>query len=272
MLVRASLNPMKGRAALVILVLICVGLGVGLLVRHKQAVRETSIAQENISKLSNDVVQTQSKVDELVNVNKTLENNLSGRTHELESVSNNFVNISAALAKTQAEAKAAAEAAAAEMAKRDAKISELQGQNDEMTKRMLELNTSLGNLEKQIAATEKKLATSEGDREFLLRELKRLQTEKAELEKQFNDLAVLREQVSKLKDELSLARRIEWIRRGIYGAAAQKGAEGLMKPVQPQTAPGTNVNLNVELQQSGGVKVQSGTNAPTAPVAPAPPK
>lgn len=263
---------MKGRVALIILVLICVGLGIGLLVRHKQAVRETSAAQEKIMNLSNVVVQTQGKVDELSGVNKALENNLAGRTHELESVSNNYVNVTATLAKTQAEAKAAAEAAAAEMAKRDAKISELQGQNDEMTKRMLELNTSLGNLEKQIAATEKKLATSEGDREFLLRELKRLQTEKAELEKQFNDLAVLREQVSKLKDELSLARRIEWIRRGIYGAAAQKGAEGLMKPIQPQAAPGTNVNLNVELQQSGGVKVQSGsTNKPAAPVAPAPP-
>ncbi len=262
---------MKGRLALVILILICIGLGIGLLVRHKQATREHVEATEKIISYSNIVVQTQSKVDELNSVNKALENNLTGRTHELENVSNNFVNVSATLAKTQAEAKAAAEAAAAEMAKRDAKISELQGQNDEMTKRMLELNTSLGNLEKQIAATEKKLATSEGDREFLLRELKRLQSEKAELEKQFNDLAVLREQVSKLKDELSLARRIEWIRRGIYGAAAQKGAEGLIKPTQPP-APGTNVNLNVELQQSGGVKVQSSTNKVAAPVAPAPPK
>ena len=44
------------------------------------------------------------------------------------------------------------------MAKRDAHINELQGQNDEMTKRMLELNASLGTLEKQIADTEKKLA------------------------------------------------------------------------------------------------------------------
>jgi chromosome segregation ATPase len=258
---------MKGKVPLIILILVAVGLGIGLLVRHRQAVHENQEAQAKIMNLSNNVVQTQIKVDELNTVNRTLETNLFGRTHELETVSSNFASVTATLAKTQAEAKAAAEAAAAEMAKRDAKIGELQGQNDEMTKRMLELNTSLGTLEKQIAATEKKLATSEGDREFLMRELKRLQTEKAELEKQFNDLAVLREQVNKLKDELSLARRIEWIRRGIYGTAAQKGAEGLTKLTTPASTSGTNVNLNVELKQSGGVKVQSSTNAP-APNAP----
>lgn len=264
----ASLKTMKGRAALIILVLISIGLGIGLLVRHNQAARENQKAHEKIIKLSNDVVQIHGKVDDLNNVNRVLENNLDGRTRELETVSNNLISVSATLAKTEAEAKAAAEAAAAEMAKRDTQIAELQGQNDEMTKRMLDLNTSLGNLEKQIASTEKKLAASEGDRDFLLRELKRLQTEKAELEKQFNDLAVLREQVSKLKDELSIARRIDWIRRGIYGTTAQKGAEGLIKPIQPPAPPSTNVNLNVELQQSGGVKIQSGTNTPPTPTPP----
>jgi len=258
---------MKGRTALTILILVCVGLGIGLLVRHKQAVSENQHAQDQINTLSNNVKETQHKVEELTTVNAALETNLFGRTRELESVSNNFVTVSAALAKTEAEAKAAAEAALAEMAKRDAKIAELQGQNDEMTTKMTELNTSLGTLEKQIAATEKKLATSEGDRTFLLRELKRLQVEKAELEKQFNDLAVLREQVNKLKDELSIARRLEWIRRGIYGAATQKGAEGLIRPAQP-AATGTNADLNVELKQSGGVKIQSGTNAPAALNAP----
>ncbi|MEO6182834.1 MAG: hypothetical protein ABIP71_07010 [Verrucomicrobiota bacterium] len=255
---------MRGKIGLVILVLICVVLGIGLIVRHNQANHEIQEARDKSTRLSNDVVQIQGKVNELKEVNMTLETNLFGRNHELETVSNNLVSVTASLAKTQAEAKAAAETAAAEVAKRDARIGELQGQNDDMTKRMLELNTSLGNLEKQIVDTEKKLATSEGDRTFLLRELKRLQIEKAELEKQFNDLAVLREQVNKLKDELSIARRLEWIRRGIYGAASQKGAEALMKPVQ-QAPAGTNANLNVQLNQSGGVKVQSGTNAPVAP-------
>ena len=257
---------MKGRVVVIVLVIICIGLGIGLLVRHTQATRDTTTAQAAIMQLSNVVVQTKGQVEELKNVNMTLETNLVGRTLDLESISNHFINVSAALAKTQAEAKAAAEAAAAEMAKRDAKINELQGQNDDMTKRMLELNVSLGNLEKQISDTEKKLATSEGDREFLLRELKRLQVEKAQLEKQFNDLAVLREQVSRLKEELSISRRLEWIRRGILGTP-QKGAEALIKPAQP-AAPGTNVDLKVDLKQGGEVKIQSATNSPPATNAP----
>ena len=181
---------MKGTVVLIILVVVCIGLGIGLLVRSKRAAKETQEAQSTIMQLSNVWVETKGQVDQLKTENLNLETNLVGRTHELEAVSNNFINVSAALAKTQAEAKAAAEAAAAEMAKRDTRINELQGQNDEMTKRMLDLNVSLGNLEKQISDTEKKLALSEGDREFLLRELKRLQAEKAQLEKQFNDLAV----------------------------------------------------------------------------------
>ncbi len=47
--------------------------------------------------------------------------------------------------------------------------------------------------------------------------------EKAELERQFNDLAVLRAQVSKLKEELSVARRLEWIRQGLFASTEQRG-------------------------------------------------
>lgn len=258
---------MKGKVVVIILVITCIALGVGLFVRGKKAAEETQAAQSEIMQLSNVWVETKGQVDQLKTENISLETNLVGRTHELEAVSNNFINVAAALAKAQAEAKAAAEAAAAEMAKRDAKISELQGQNDEMTKRMLELNASLGNLELQIADTEKKLAASEGDREFLLRELKRLQAEKAQLEKQFNDLAVLREQVSRLKDELSISRRLEWIRRGILGSPA-KGAEALIAPSLPVPTVRTNVDLNVELKQGGEVKIQAPTNSPPATNAP----
>src|SRR5690242_5208496 len=101
---------MKGRVALIILILICAGLGIGLLVRHNQALHESQVALAEITTLSNTVKQTQEQVNELKSVNMTLETNLFGRTHELETVSNNLVNVSATLAKTEAEAKAAAEA------------------------------------------------------------------------------------------------------------------------------------------------------------------
>ena len=114
----------------------------------------------------------------------------------------------------------------------------------------------------QITETQRKLDASEGDKAFLEGELKRLIVEKAELEKQFNDLDTLRRQVSKLKEELSIARRLEWIRKGLFSGDEQKGATKLMN-VKPHN-DNTNVyDLNVEVNSDGSVKVIPGlTNAP----------
>jgi chromosome segregation ATPase len=252
---------MKGKSGIVVLVLICLALGIGLLLRHNAAVEQKKADEARKEMLSNQVAQTEVQLNEQKRVNVTLENTLSARVSELLNVSNKLVVTSADLVKTTADAQAAAKTAQEEMAKRDAKISQLEGQNDELTKKMSDLNVALADLEKQISETERKLAASEGDREFLLKELSRLQTEKRELERQFNDLALLRDQIRKLKDELSIARRLEWIRRGLYGAE-QKGAEKL----QPgfATPPNqTNFDLNVEIRQDGSApRVVSPTNAP----------
>jgi len=193
------------------------------------------------------------------------ETNLVNIRQDLAFKSNDLVKTAAELAKTQKEALAAAEAAKAEMAKRDARITELEGQKNALDQQASDLKSAIGNLEKSIGDTEKKLAASEGDREFLLKELKRLQVEKAELERQFNDLALLRTQVAKLKDELSIARRLEWIRMGIYGMQAQKGAERLMANTPPPNTA-SNFNLQVELKQDGGATIK--TNAPANTTAP----
>ena len=81
-----------------------------------------------------------------------------------------------------------------------------------------------------------------------------MQTEKTELERQFNDMVVLREQVKKLRDELSVARRLEWIRRGLYGATTLKGGERLQKGLIT-AGPRTNYNLDVELNRDGSIRV-----------------
>ena len=264
---------MKGKTGIVVLVVVSVALGVGLLVRHAKAVDEQRKAEARIKTLSDDVVHTQDQLNEQKNVNDTLEKNIETITTEALGLSNKLESVSTTLARTEQEAKTAAEQARDQIAKRDAKIADLEGRNDDLTKKMADLNTSITGLESQIADTEKKLAASEGDREFLLKELKRLQTEKAELERKFNDLAVLRDQVRKLRDELSIARRLEWIRRGLYGS--EKGAERLQKGLA-SAGPQTNYDLNVEIKQSGGTKIiPPGTNPPpaNAPTAgPSPPK
>jgi len=254
---------MKGKTGIVVLVLVCIALGVGLLIRHAKAVQAQQDAEAKIMTLSNQWVKSEGDLNDQRKVNATLEKTLETKAGEAESLSNKLDNLTATLVKTEEEAKTAAQQAKDEIARRDAKIADLEGKNDDMTKQMTDLNTSISNLESQIAETQKRLATSEGDREFLLKELKRLQTEKAELERKFNDLAVLRDQVRKLRDELSIARRLEWIRRGLYGS--ERGAEKLQKGLGA-AGPQTNYDLNVEIKQSGGAKIASpATNTPVSP-------
>lgn len=248
------------KAAVVILIILALGLGGALYLRHDKAVKQQATDANTISTLSNEVNETKTKLDDQQRISLMLETNKNLLAAELSKASNSLSRTLADLAKTQNDAKAAAEAAKAEMAKRDAEIAKLSGTIDDQTKQLTDLNSSINALSKQIEETERQLAASEGDREFLLKELKRLQTEKAELERQFNDLALLRSQISKLKEELSVARRLEWIRTGLYGSQTKKGAELLMS--SPEAQPKPNYNLNVELKQDGSAVVVPPTNAP----------
>lgn len=256
---------MKFKIAIAVLVLAVLGLGVALLQTRKKAEDQKQADSDSITALSTDLKETNKRLTEQQSINTVLRTNITLLTAEAEGLTNKLVATSNVLAKTEAEAKAAAEAAAAEIARREAKIKQLESTNDGLSKSMGELTNAIASLEGRIAETTRKLAQSEGDREFLIKELKRLQAEKAELERQFNDLAVLRDQVRKLKEELSVARRLEWIRKGLYGASEMKGASLLQKGF---TQPSTNKpkpGLDVELHSDGPAKVNTPTNAAPAP-------
>jgi hypothetical protein len=122
-------------------------------------------------------------------------------------------------------------------------------------------------LEKRITATERRLATTRSEKEFLGRELTRLRSEKAELERQFNDLAVLRAQVSKVKEELAISRRLEFIRLNLVGATAKGGAQGLMTQPNRPLANATNYDLNVEIRKDG-LRLVPPTNVPPSAIPP----
>ena len=255
------------KAAFILLIICTVGLGVGLLVVHnkrvklEQAKNETT---ENLNSTRKQLDEARQKIEEQEQVSMKLETNLVLRGQELSSVSNNYMKISAELAKTQKDMQEAMERARAAIEQKDAQIAQLTSQTNALSRKMDDLTSSIGSLSKQISDTEKKLLASEGDREFLLKELKRMQSEKAELERQFNDLSALRGQVARLKEELSVSRRLEWIRMGIYGNQEKKGAERLLAGETPANT--NNYNLNVELKQDGGaVIVPRQTNANTTP-------
>jgi hypothetical protein len=260
---------MKNRIGVIILVLVSLVLGITLVVSKKQAAKQQQQDAETNVALSNDLSITTGKLEEQRAVNATLVSDREKKQAENERLSNNLASVSAnltqtkaTLAKTESDLKASQE----ETAKRDAKIADLEAQNQALDKRALDLSTAITNLTVQIEETRRKLATSEGEKGFLEGELKRLVAEKAELERQFNDLKVLRAQVAKLKEELTIARRLDWIRRGLFATTDEKGAARLMQSSSAQPkGPPPNYNLNVEVHSDGSVKViPPMTNSPAA--------
>lgn len=253
---------MKNRLGLIVLGLLCLGLAIAVITMHNNGVEQKRNDTDAILGFSNKWVETSTKLEDQKQVNAVMEKDLSVRKQALLELTNNFTQVSAnlsetaaSLAKTENELKASQE----EVTKRDAKIAELETQNQALDKQAVDLSTSITNLTLQIADTQKKLAASEGDKVFLEKELKRLVAEKAELERQFNDLTVLRAQVTKLKQELNIARRLEWIRQGLFASSDQKGAQKLMQGVGalPIRAKATRpaYDLNVEVGADGSVKV-----------------
>jgi len=256
-------SVMKNLIGVIILAVLCIGLGVVLFTSKKQATEEKQAATATIVNLSNEVVKTSSYLTEQLQVNTMLTNDLTAARAEFVQLTNKFTDVVETLSKTEASLKATQNA----VAERDQKIAALETQNRELDEKAIDLSVALTNLTIQIGETQRKLDASEGDKAFLEGELKRLMAEKAELERQFNDLAILRAQVSKLKEELSVARRLEWIRRGLFASDEQKGAQKLMNLRTPPPGPTNQYDLNVEINSDGTVKVIPPlTNAPvTAP-------
>lgn len=271
-------REMRMTIGLILLVALCLGLGVALLSTRKQATEEKQKDTEKITMLSNQWEQTEGKLQDQKQATLSLEKEVESRkqqytdltgkltdlTGKLTDLTNRYTGIAGTLVQTESSLKATKE----EVAKRDAKIAELENQNKELDQRALDLSGALTNLTAQIADTQGRLARSEGDKAFLEKELKRLMAEKAELERQFNDLVLVRAQVAKLREELNVSRRLDWIRKGLFAADEQKGAQKLMtKNLAPPPAetPG-HYDLNVEVSADGSVKVlPPPTNAPAPP-------
>jgi len=254
---------MNSKTLTVLLAVGLAGLAAGWVYTSKQAAEERTMAFSRISSLSNELVQTTVQLTDQKSVNGRLNTDLSQRESELAAISNKWTTVTGELVKTEAEAKAASEAARAEIEKRNSRITELEGEKDELTHKMDGLTTQIGGLSNQIKETERRLSASEGDRNLLQKELKRLLAEKAELERKFNDLVLLREQVKKLKEELSIRTRLDFIRRGLYGyekKGAQLLSEGIRSP-GPKTTNGT-AEIRAEVGTDGSVKVGTSTNAP----------
>lgn len=255
---------MKAKILIAILALVAIGLVVALLATRKTVGEQ----REAISYHSNQWQKTSIELTEQKSVNENLAKDLDKRNAEYLSLTNIYSEALTTLAKTETELKQTEDSlklTKEELAARDAKIAALETENKELDSKSAELSSAITALTTQIEDTQKKLASAEGDKDLLQKELTRLMAEKAELERKLTDLKYLKQQVSQLKAELSIAKRLEWIRKGLFSPGDQKGATQLIQPTPPPTA-GTNAyDLNVEIKSDGSVKVIPPlTNAPAA--------
>ncbi len=256
---------MKPKILIPILALVVLGLAIFLFVSRRTVGEQT----QQIVTLSNEWQRASIRVSDLTQVNGTLEKDLAKRTTEFLSLTNSYSQALTILSKTEGDLKQTEDSlklTKEELAARDAKINQLEAQNQELDAKSVQLTGALALLTSQIDATQKKLSAAEGDKEFLQKELNTLLTQKAELERQLNDLEFLKAQVAHLKSELSISRRLEWIRKGLFSPGDQKGAQQLLQSgpsARPTPPPKDKYNLNVEINADGSVKlIPPLTNAP----------
>ncbi len=264
---------MKQAAGYIVLIVLVVASGVTLYMRNQSAKVRQKQDSAAILSFSNNLKEASVKLDDARGVISNLEKDVAERSNSLQVLTNDLMRTVGDLAQMKAEVEAARkknEQIEAEMAKRDARIADLEAQNLNLDHRAAALTNALTELNTQITETRRKLTSAEGDKAFLEGELKRLMNDKADLEKKFHDLAALREQVRKLKDELAVNRRLDWIRKGFFTSPDRKGSEMLMvkpTPTKSRTTT-TNYDLNVEVGSDGSVRVvpplpKPATNAPT---------
>jgi len=244
------------KSLVIILAIACVGLA-GTLAFHRTKIQTQLITtQAELNIATNSLTETRTKLNEQEKLAGFLQQNLDQRSSDLTAASNSLTQVSTRLVAVQTDL----QTVQADAESKGARISALEAEKNEMNKKLGELAGQINTLDDQIADTKRKLAASEGDRAYLTKELARLQTDKAELVRQFNDLAVLRAQVALLKEEESVNRRLAWTAQGVYAAAGRKGAEVLVTKSATPAKP--DPSLDVELEKEGAARV----------VPPAPPK
>jgi chromosome segregation ATPase len=254
---------MKTKIGIVILTVICVGLLIALIATKKAADDQRKSDADHILQFSNDLVTASTSINDLNQVNLMLTNDLATSRQTLAEVSNNLAEASSALADT----KASLQGAEDQITNLNSRITDLEAQNKTLDDRTTALASTIQTLDSQIAATQSQLATSETNNAFLTAELQKQMAQRAELEHKFNDLDTVRVQVKKLRDELFVTRRLQWMNAGTSPGTQPKGAQLLMQRTtntSTNTARSSQYDLNVEVGSDGSIHVvPPATNSPS---------
>src|ERR1035437_240758 len=201
---------MKTKLGIIILAVACGGLVIALFATKNAAAERLKKDADAILDFSNQLVAATANLDELRQVNLMLTNDLAGSRQEALTFSNQFTETSGTLAST----KASLQSAQDQIASLNSRMASLETRNQVLDQRAAALTNAIASLNAQIADTQQKLAGSETNNAFLEKELQRQTAAKAELESKFKNLSTVRAQVKKLKDDLFVPRRLQWMREG----------------------------------------------------------
>ncbi len=249
---------MKAKIIIVVLAVICIGLGIALIATKNQSDDLHAKDVSSIGDFSNQVVNADQHIDSLNQVNLSLTNDLALSHQQAADLSNSLASAAETLASTKSALASVQDQVVTltnQVSTLNVQISDLQSQNQVLDQRATDLTNTIARLNVQIEDTENRLAIAETNNVFIQGELKKELAEKAELERKFNDLNEVRAQVRKLKDELFVARRLQLDR---YTNGTKKGGALLIQRTplyNANTNSPENYNLNVEVGSDGSVKV-----------------
>ena len=246
---------MKTKIGIIVLVVVCAGLVIALVAVKKSADDQRNTDALTIGEFSNEWAQVSYTNDELRQVNLTLNNDLETSREAALALSNNLADASNALSLSETSLQGATN----QIADLNDRIKDLTTQNQVLDQNVNSLSNQITDLNSQITDTQRQLNDSKTNNAFLTAELQQQMADKADLERKFNDLTEVRNQVKKLRDELFVERRLQWMREGINPVNQPKGAELLVQQRPPPTnmAPAhvPTYNLNVEVGSDGSVHV-----------------
>lgn len=253
---------MKIKIVIIALAVVSVALLVALFATKKQSQEQHETDVNSILDFSNQLMNANLSINDLKQVNLVLTNDLVLNQQQLIELSNSLMSASASLAET----KTSLAGAQQQISSLNTHITDLEAQNKVLDQRAAELTNTIAQLNQAIEETRAKLAVSQNNNAYLQLELQKQMAAKAEIEHKFNDLAALRSQVSKVKTDLFVARRMQLMKNDTGG---KKGAELLISPSRPvPTAPPgatPNYGLNVEVSSDGSVRVIPPITATNAP-------
>jgi chromosome segregation ATPase len=252
---------MKTKLGIVILAAACAALAIALIATKKSAADERNETVAAMLDFSNQLVNARDAINDLSQVNLKLTNDLaSSRQQELE-FSNNYAKTMAALMDTKSSLQSALE----KITGLDDRVAGLESQNQALGQNAASLSNQLADANDEMTGARQKLADAQTNNVFLVAELQKQMAQKNEMEQKFNDPVQLRVQIKKVRDELFVAQRLEWMHNGTDPSVSRKDGQLLTRHASSTNAAPSataHFDLSVEVGSDGSVHVLPQTNSP----------